>query len=97
MSCAQNFQLGDSALPSQRNEWAAFFAQLTDYQALNEPWTLILQDPLANSFISPITEDLAADPRLTLEDYVRSAEEDEDFGIAHLRAQVRSYYSTATF
>jgi len=36
--------------------------------------------------VSSIAEDPAADPRLSVEDVQRTAEEDEEFGIAHLRA-----------
>lgn len=43
------------------------------------------RDPLANSFIAALTEDPAADHRLASEDYERSAEEDEEFGIDHLK------------
>ena len=53
------------------------------------PWTLILRDPLSNSFVAPRTEDSETeqpDPLLVVEDYKRSAEEDEEYGIDHLRA-----------
>ena len=46
----------------------------------------VCRDPLANSYVSSIAEDPAADPRLSVEDVPRTAEEDEEFGIAHLRA-----------
>lgn len=32
---------------------------------LEEPWTLILDDALANSFIAPVTEDIKDDGQLT--------------------------------
>jgi zinc finger protein len=44
------------------------------------------RDPLANSYVSSVAEDPAADPRLAVEDVPRTAEEDEEFGIAYLRA-----------
>ena len=56
------------------------------------PWTLVIQDPMANSFIAPRTTDdalrdpPAPDPALQIEDYERTAEEEEAFGIDHLRA-----------
>ena len=55
------------------------------------PWTLIIQDPMANSFIAPRTADAlrdppSPDPALQIEDYERTAEEEEAFGIDHLRA-----------
>ena len=33
--------------------------------SLEEPWTLILDDELANSFISPVTDDIKDDHQLT--------------------------------
>ena len=50
-------------------------------------WTLILKDPLANSFIAPRGLDAEdEDDQLTIEDYTRSEEEDADYGIDHLIA-----------
>jgi C4-type Zn-finger protein len=65
----QNFHLGDSAPTDQRQKWKTFFARLDDFAALREPWTLILEDPLANSFISAVSADAdpLEDPRLVLE------------------------------
>lgn len=43
------------------------------------------RDPLANSFIAPLTADPAEDARLSVEDFERSAEDDAEFGIDHLK------------
>jgi hypothetical protein len=32
---------------------------------LEEPWTLILDDALANSFVAPVTEDIKDDHQMT--------------------------------
>ncbi|MCJ1461843.1 hypothetical protein MMC07_000442 [Pseudocyphellaria aurata] len=80
-----SFQLGDSAAPVQRSKWTAFLDSLEACRQLDTPWTLILSDPLANSFVAPCGDDLESDTRLTIEDYARSAEEDEDFAIDHLQ------------
>ena len=50
-------------------------------------WTLVLRDPLANSFIAPRGDEEAEqeDPQLVVEEYQRSAEEDAEFGIDHLK------------
>ena len=48
---------------------------------------VLAQDPLANSFISAVTEDPTDDPRLTTEAYERDAEEDETYGIDHLKKE----------
>lgn len=83
-----SFQLGDSANQLSRNTWAEFFEQMDRAMAGDIPWTLVLRDPLSNSFIAPRTEDSETeqpDPLLRVEDYKRSAEEDEEYGIDHLK------------
>lgn len=47
------------------------------------------RDPLANSFIAPLAEDPADDARLKSEDYERSAEDDAEYGIDHLKLHER--------
>ena len=81
----QTFKLGDSASALDRSTWGAFFQKLEDCMALKQSWTLKITDPLSNSFIAPCTENPETDPRLTSEEYQRSAEEDEEYGIDHLK------------
>ena len=54
-------------MQGQRSQWQQFFASLEEFIALEKPWTLVLSDPLANTFVAPCTEDLADDPRLRME------------------------------
>lgn len=82
---AASFHLGDSAAPDQRSAWKEFVTGLDDCVSLNRKWTLILRDPLANTFVAPLTEDPSQDPRLVMRNYERSAEEDEEYGISHLK------------
>lgn len=35
--------------------------------SLEEPWTLIIDDALANSFVAPVTDDIKNDSQLTCE------------------------------
>ena len=60
----QSFSLGDSAAEPQRKTWQTFFAELDALAALERPWTLVLRDPLANSFVSSVVEDPRKDPRM---------------------------------
>jgi zinc finger protein len=90
----QTFQLGDAAdgLDPSALVWKRFYAGLEACAAGDRPWTLVMSDPMANSFISgpPGEEGSAADPSsdpaLTVEDYDRSPEEDAEYGIDHLHA-----------
>ena len=54
-------------LQAQRSQWRQFFASLDACIALDRPWTLVLADPLANTFVAPVGEKLEDDPRLTME------------------------------
>lgn len=69
----------------QRSQWESFLESLDACKRLEHPWTLELSDPLSNSFIAPCTDDVADDKRLTMLDYTRSAEEDEELAIDHLQ------------
>jgi zinc finger protein len=95
LKSTQTFQLGDAAdrLDPASLTWKTFYEGLEACAAGDRPWTLVMSDPMANSFISgppgvgPGDEaDLAADPGLKMEDYERSPEEDAEYGIDHLRA-----------
>lgn len=81
----RSFHLGDSAAPDRRQLYTQFFARLQAFANLEEPWTLVIKDPLANSFVAPLTADMANDARLSVEDYDRSPSDDEEYGIDHLK------------
>lgn len=95
LQSTQTFQLGDAAerLDPASLTWKKFYEGLEACAAGDRPWTLVMTDPMANSFISgppgsgPGEDaDPANDPALTTVDYTRSKEEDEEYGIDHLRA-----------
>ena len=52
----------------------------------NSPFTLIIDDPLSNSFISSLL-DPESDTRLTKEEYERSWEQNEDLGINDMKVE----------
>ncbi|GAQ90149.1 hypothetical protein KFL_006060030 [Klebsormidium nitens] len=84
LASLHSFSLGDSAQQVQRSAWQTFEARLRGLLALERPWTLILEDPLANSFIAPATDDPANDPQLVHEEFERSAEQDEELGLTQM-------------
>ncbi|KAL8490427.1 hypothetical protein ACS0TY_025585 [Phlomoides rotata] len=75
------FTLGDSLDDNKRSKWKEFRANLDKLKSLEAPWTLILDDAMANSFIAPATDDLKDDTQLTFEEYERSWEQNEELGI----------------
>ncbi|XP_058209090.1 uncharacterized protein LOC131322015 isoform X2 [Rhododendron vialii] len=61
----QGFTFGDSLDDNKKNRWQDFSTRLNKLLSLEEPWTLILDDALANSFVAPATDDIQDDHQLT--------------------------------
>ncbi|CAI0375472.1 unnamed protein product [Linum tenue] len=78
------FTFGDSFEESRKNKWLDFRSRLIKLLNLEKPWTLILDDALANSFIAPATDDIKEDQQLTFEEYERSFEQNEELGLNDL-------------
>ncbi|EEF33874.1 zinc finger protein ZPR1 [Ricinus communis] len=75
------FTFGDSLDNYKRSKWQDFKAKLNKLLSLEEPWILILDDALANSFIAPATDDMKDDKQLLFEEYERSWEQNEELGL----------------
>ncbi|KAA3480087.1 zinc finger protein ZPR1-like [Gossypium australe] len=75
------FTFGDSLDESKKNKWLDFKARLNKILSMTDPWTLILDDALANSFIAPATDDIKDDHQLIFEEYERSWEQNEELGL----------------
>ncbi|KAH9251068.1 hypothetical protein BASA81_011128 [Batrachochytrium salamandrivorans] len=72
---------GDSQEQERTNRFTQLEHQLDEMLAGNLPFTLVLSDPLANSYIYSPYDPPSSDPRLTTESYERSWEEDEELGL----------------
>ncbi|CAA3017111.1 zinc finger ZPR1-like isoform X1 [Olea europaea subsp. europaea] len=75
------FTFGDSLDDTRKSKWKEFRVRIDKLRSLEEPWTLIIDDALSNSFISPATDDIKDDNQLTLEEYERSWEQNEEMGL----------------
>ncbi|PWA83213.1 Zinc finger, ZPR1-type [Artemisia annua] len=75
------FTFGDSLDEDKRRIWLDFRERLVKLLSIEEPWTLILDDALANSFIAPVTDDIKDDRQLTFDEYERSWEQNEELGL----------------
>jgi len=75
------FSIGDSADEWKRSKWQDFDSRLMKLLQVEVPWTLILDDALANSFIAPATETIEDDTQLKFEEYERSWEQNEELGL----------------
>ena len=78
-----DFSSGDSATSEKKSKMKELKAQFDECVEGRRAFTLLLDDPLDSSFIfSPYTPN--DDPRLSSKTYVRSAEMDEELGIADM-------------
>jgi zinc finger protein len=75
------YSFGDSLEENRKNKWLDFQTRLNKLLSLDEAWTLILDDALANSFVAPVTDDLKDDHQLIFEEYERSWEQNEELGL----------------
>ncbi|KAJ6926290.1 hypothetical protein NC651_010651 [Populus alba x Populus x berolinensis] len=75
------FTFGDSLDGSKKSKWQDFKLRLNKLLNVEEPWTLILDDALANSFIAPATDNIKDDHQLSYEEYERSWEQNEELGL----------------
>ncbi|KAM7500362.1 hypothetical protein LguiA_024776 [Lonicera macranthoides] len=75
------FSFGDSLDDNKRHKWQDFSTRLKKLLNVEEPWTLILDDALANSFVAPATDDIKDDHQLRFEEYERTWEQNEELGL----------------
>ncbi|EGC50033.1 zinc finger protein [Histoplasma capsulatum var. duboisii H88] len=77
---------GDSMQESEKAIWDRFFARLNSAIKGELKFSITLEDPLANSYV----QDLYApepDPRLKIEDYTRTDEEEDDLGLRDMKTE----------
>lgn len=77
---------GDGMEASTQERWDTFFANLTDAIEGRREFTLILEDPLAASYVQSLTAP-APDPKITIEDYERTDREEEDLGLKDIKTE----------
>ena len=86
------FHVGDSSEAGTRSAFASFLSRLDDCIAVSSPFTFVLTDPLSNSHIfSPLPD--GSDPGLTIVQYERSWEDNEELGLNDVEVDVQQYAS----
>jgi len=70
---------GDSMESTTKSKWDAFFEKLSEAIDGKVKFTIVLEDPLASSYVQSFTAP-EPDPQLTMEDYERTEEEEENLG-----------------
>ncbi|KAI8936564.1 hypothetical protein NX059_006965 [Plenodomus lindquistii] len=77
---------GDSMDSTSKSKWTVFFSQLDAAIHGEVKFTIVLTDPLASSYVQSFTAP-QPDPQLKMEDYARTAEEEEDLGLTDMKTE----------
>ena len=77
----------DSMPEAGKSAWKKFFGQLDKAIKAEIEYTILMEDPLGNSYCQLIDEP-GKDLRVRMEDYERTAEEDEDLGLADMKTHL---------
>ncbi|RMZ90687.1 hypothetical protein DV736_g2068, partial [Chaetothyriales sp. CBS 134916] len=75
---------GDSMTAETRCKWNAFFDKLNKAINAEVEFDIILEDPLANSFVQETRDN---DPQVKSEDYERTPEEMEELGLNDIKTE----------
>lgn len=78
---------GDSLVPEEKAQWVDFFDGLDAAINGERPFTVILTDPLASSFVQSFADPPAPDPQITKEQYERTDQEEEDLGLRDMKVE----------
>lgn len=87
LTSSNPFAVGDSAATSTRSAFTSWLGRLDDVLSADRPsFTLVLDDPTGNSYVQNVYAP-DVDPQLTMASYERTAEQDDELGISHLRRE----------
>lgn len=75
------FAFGDGADTTTRNNFQEFLNKINQMRSGLEPFTLVIEDPMDHSFIYSPASDGFEDDDLIEEQYIRTEEENEEFGL----------------
>lgn len=79
---------GDSLSGDERSRWNSFFEGLDNAIAGKRPFTIVLEDPLASSYVQSLADDpRQPDAQMTVAEYDRTAEEEEELGITDMKTE----------
>lgn len=77
---------GDSMTTESKQTWETFFASLKEAIEGEREFTLVLEDPLASSYLQSLTAP-EPDPQIEVEDYERTEQEEEDLGLKDIKTE----------
>jgi zinc finger protein len=77
---------GDSMDNGSKSKWNEFFEKLSNAIDGGVKFTIVLEDPLASSYVQSFTAP-EPDPQIKVEDYTRTAEEEEELGLSDMKTE----------
>lgn len=78
---------GDSGTKNKDNQaFQTFLTNLKDVKSADRPFTLILDDPLSNSYLQNLYAP-DPDPNMTIEMYDRTQEQNDDLGLSDMKVE----------
>lgn len=77
---------GDSMDSATKSKWTEFFDKLSSAINGEVKFTIILEDPLASSYVQSFTAP-EPDPKIKVEDYERTEEEMESLGLNDMKTE----------
>ncbi len=77
---------GDSMPTESKQRWDEFFAKLDQAIEADINFSIVLEDPLANSYVQSLAEE-GDDPQMSRVYYERTEEEIDDLGLNHMKTQ----------
>ncbi|KAH8913554.1 zf-ZPR1-domain-containing protein [Atractiella rhizophila] len=82
----KSFVKGDSSLPGQKDVMEEFLQKMKSIMAVEREFTVVLDDPLANSYIQNLyaPDD---DPNMKIEFYDRSWQQNEELGLNDMKVE----------
>ena len=83
----ENGSSSDSMPDEKRKAWCVFFEQLKEAIRGEIEYTVILEDPLGASYVQNLKAP-EPDPQLTVEEYERSQDQEEELGLSDMRTQL---------
>ena len=78
---------GDSLSSDEKETWKSFFDNLDLAIAGEKPFTVILADPLASSYVQSLVDPPNPDPQITRVKYERTDEEEEELGLKDIKVE----------
>ncbi len=71
---------GDAMDEGTKKDWDVFFQKLDSALKLETTFSIVLEDPMANSYVQSLSDE-DIDPQIRTEDYERTEDEKEDLGL----------------